>query len=351
MAKKFTYKTDRPARDENAPQVDFAGLTKYVVETVGASEAPEGMIGIVSGVIELGKQKQEDAKMKWNGTPEQEAAEIAKNPNQYFQDIKDEKTGAMQRFKRWPVPDAEECAITIDFPGTLLNRGQFYGDENAEALPLRGLLNNEWRTEIDGKTYKTVGRPFGLKATKDKDTGKWSIASNSTLFKLAQATGQLKDGTFQKDQLGDLIGEAVLVEVHVYSTKSGDKEFLNEKFKLMGAVPKIMQAAIPELDEKFMYLVNFNGEQDLDAVKNLRQSVINTMRMASNFEGSAVHKALIETGRLKEGDGALVPQHDGKAQPLKGVEQKAEPKSVPKTEAAEPQEPMDFDQFDEDIPF
>lgn len=345
MAKKFTYKTERPAASDR-PQVDFAGLTQYVVETVGASEAPEGMIGIISGVIELGLQKQEDAKMKWTGTPEQEEAEIAKNPNQYFEDLEDDK-GNVQRFKRWPVKDAEEVAITIDFPGVMLNRGQFYGDEEAEAHPLRGLLNNEWKTEIAGKNYKTVGRPFSLQARRDKDSGKWSIASNSTLFKLAQAAGVLKDGTFQKEQLGDLIGEAVLVNVHVYSTKSGDKEFLNEKFALMGGVPKIMQSAIPTLDEKYMYLINFKGEQDLEAVKNLRQSVINTMRLASNFEGSDIQKALIEVGRLKEGEGALI-QREGTD------EQKADPKPEPKAQRQQPaaqQEPMDFDQFDQDIPF
>ncbi|MNC06478.1 hypothetical protein D3C75_539910 [compost metagenome] len=63
------------------------------------------------------------------------------------------------------------------------------------------------------------------------------------------------------------------------------------------------------------------------------------MKMAEDFEGSDVQRALIEIGKIKVGEtsGQTTPQ----AQPSK-------PQAAPQQA---PQEPMEFDQFDDDIPF
>lgn len=338
MSKKFVFNTGAPQRDENAPQIDFDALTKHVVEAVGCSEAPESLIGIVSGVIDLGMQAQDPAKMKWTGDAASEAAELEKNDKQWFETLPDDK-GVPTRYKRWEVKPQRCCAITVDFPETLVNRGQFHDEDKVgEDLPYRGLLNNEFGLKGVGKV---VGKPYSLREQRNDD-GTWSLKNNTILFKLGQATKQLDEkGNFKPAYLGNLIGEAALFNVHVFTNEHGGKEYLNEKLSFNGPVPKALQNAIPVLDDKFMYMVNFKGEQDLEVLKTLRQSIINTMKQAEDFEGSDVQKALIQIGKIKAGDsGAVKPDAQPTVQPAK-----------PQAQAPAPQENIEFDNFDDDIPF
>lgn len=338
MAKKqFVFNAPAPtSSNEDRPQIDFDALSKHVVDAVGCSEKPEALIGIVSGVIDLGLQKQEDAKMKWDGDAASEAAELAKNDKQYFETLPDDK-GNMIRYKRWPVKSQRCAALTIDFPTIQVNRGKFFDEDGVgEDLPFRGLLNNEFAIKGIGKT---VGKPYSLREQRNDD-GTWGLKNNTILYKLAQATNQLQAGNFKPNMLGNLIGEAALFNVHVFLNEHNGKNYLNEKMAFNGPVPKMMESMIPKLDEKFMYVVNFTGPQDLEVLKTLRQSVINTMKMAEDFEGSDIQRALIEIGKVKAGEGS--PQADAQPAP-----QQAKPDSKPQA----PQEPMDFDSFDSGIPF
>ena len=336
MAKKFVY-TGVQAPTNSESNVDFDALNKYIVEQVGCSTKPEAVIGIVSGVIDLGLQAQEDAKMKWTGDAASEAAELEKNPNQYFETLPDEK-GVPTRYKRWAVKAQRSVAITFDVPSIMLNRGKFFAEDGVgEELPFRGLLNNEFGVKGIGKT---VGKPYSLREQRN-DNGTWSLKNNTILHKLAQAVDALDEqGNFKPAYLGNLIGGAAMFNVHVFLNKQGEREYLNEKMSFNGPVPKMMQGMIPTLDEKHMYMINFQGEQDLEALEQLRQSVINTMKMAEDFEGSDVQKALIEIGKIKAGESAPVAQAAQR------------PAEQAQRQAPAPQpEPIDFDSFEDDIPF
>lgn len=336
MAKKFVF-TGVQAPTNTESNVDFDGLNKYIVETVGCSQKPEAVIGIVSGVIDLGLQKQEDAKMKWTGDAASEAAELEKNPNQYFETLPDDK-GVPTRYKRWAVKAQRSVAVTFDVPSITLNRGKFFDEDGiGEDVPFRGLLNNEFGVKGIGKT---VGKPYSLREQRNDD-GTWSLKNNTILHKLAQAVDALDEqGNFKPAYLGNLIGGAAMFNVHVFLNKQGEREYLNEKMSFNGPVPKMMQGMVPTLEDRFMYMINFQGEQDLDALKQLRQSVINTMKMAEDFEGSDVQKALIEIGKIKAGESAPVAQE---ARPAAQQAQRQAPAPQP--------EPIDFDAFDEDCPF
>ncbi len=337
MSKKFVFNAQTPQNNnEDRQNIDFEALSKHVVDAVGCSDKPEALIGIVSGVIDLGLQAQEDAKMEWKGDAASEAEELAKNDKQYFETLPNEK-GVSTRYKRWAVKAQRCVALTIDFPSVLVNRGKFF-DENGvgEELPFRALLNNEFGLKGVGKV---VGKPYSLREQRNDD-GTWSLKNNTILFKLGQAVNALDEqGNFKPAYLGNLIGQAAMFNVHVFLNEHAGKQYLNEKLAFNGPVPKMMvdMGAVPTLDEKFMYMVNFKGEQDLDALKSLRQSVINTMKLAEDFAGSDVEKALIEIGKIKVGD----------AQPS-STQQQAPQASKPQ---AEPQKTVDFDQFDDDIPF
>lgn len=343
MAKKFVFDAQVPTgTNENTSNVDFDAYGKYVVETVGCSEKPEAMIGIVSGVIDLGLQVQEDAKMEWKGTDAEKAeveAKAARGESQeYFEIVPHGQNNVPTLCKRWPVKPQRCTALTIDFPTISINRGKFFDEDGVgEELPFRGLLNNEFGQKGVGKV---VGKPYSLREQRNDD-GTWSLKNNTILYKLAQATNQLEGGLFKPAMLGNLIGEAAMFNVHVYLNEQGGKSYLNEKLAFNGPVPKMMQTMIPTLDEKHMYIVNFKGQQDLEVLKHLRASVINTMKQAVDFEGSDVQKALIEIGKIKAGDTTGAPQQ---AQPAKPEAQASKPQ-------AEPQPSIDFNSFDDDIPF
>lgn len=338
MAKKFVFNAPVPTggNNDDRPNIDFEALSQHVVDAVGCAEKPEALIGIISGVIDLGLQKQEDAKMVWTGDAASELEELAKNDKQYFETLPNDQ-GVATRYKRWEVKPQRCAAIVVDFPSVMVNRGKFFDEDGVgEELPFRGLLNNEFGLKGVGKI---VGKAYSLREQRNDD-GSWSLKNNTILFKLGQATNQLVDGKFKPAHLGNLIGEAAMFNVHVFLNEHGGKKYLNEKMSFNGPVPKMMQSMVPKLDEKFMHVVNFTGEQDEAVLKTLRQSIINTMKMAEDFEGSDLQKALIACGKIKEGEATpQAQQSDRPQQP-----QQAKPEVAP-------QEPLDFDNFDDDVPF
>lgn len=337
MTKQFVFDAPVPTGTGEGPKVNFDEMNQYIVDTVDAP-TPDPRIGIISGIVDLGLQKQEDAKMKWDGDLASEEAEKAKNPAQYFETLPDDK-GVQTRYKRWEVKPQREVAIFVDFPDTIVNRGKYFDEDGVgEDLPYRMLLNNEFFKKGIGKI---VGKPYSLREQRNDD-GSWGFKNNTILYKLGQAVGALDDkGNMKPQNLGKLIGKAGLFNVTVTLNEFDGKKFLSEKIGFNGAVPKVMIPMVPKLDEKHLFLINFKGEQDAEAIKNLRQCVINTMKQAIDFEGSDVQKALIAAGKIKEGEGA--------ANTSEGDKPQARPQQQKPVDT--PQEPVNFDQFDDDIPF
>lgn len=323
MSFQFNVEQVGNADTSDRPKVDWDARAKYIVDTVGTQKKAKAMIGIISGIIDLGLQAQDDAKMEWKGDEASELEELEKNQDQYFETLPNDK-GVPTRYKRWKVKPCQQVAFTVDFPSIMINQGQFFGDENAKEHPLRMLLNGEFYMKDIGKV---VGKPYNIKEVRNDD-GSWSFKSNTQIYKMASAVDVLDEkGYFKPHMIGKLLGKAALFEVQVYLQESGGKHYLNEKIKLSGQVPDVMVPMIPELGAEYIYGVNFKGEQDPEILKNLRQSVLNTMKLAQNFQGSDIQKAL-EAAR---GNNQPAPQKDD-----------AKPKDGPAP---------DFDSFDSDIPF
>lgn len=324
MTKEFVFQVEQVAGNADTsdrPKVDWEARSAYIVEKVGTQKKAKAMIGIISGIIDLGLQAQEDARMEWKGDEASEAEELAKNPEQYFETLPNDKN-VPTRYKRWKVKPCQQVAFTVDFPSIMINQGQFFGDENAKEHPLRMLLNGEFYMEDIGKV---VGKPYNIKEVRNDD-GSWSFKSNTQIYKMASAVDVLDEkGRFKPHMIGKLLGKAALFEVQVYLQESGGKQYLNEKIRLSGQVPDVMVSMIPELPEEYIYGVNFKGEQNPEILKNLRRSVINTMKLAQNFEGSDIQKAL---------------ESRGSQQASKPAEQET-PKAAPQQEA-EDTDPADF---------
>ena len=288
----FTFNVEHVAstNSDNAdrPKVDWDARARYIVDAVGTQKKAKAMIGIISGIIDLGLQVQDDAKMEFKGDAADEAAELEKNPEQYFETLPNDK-GIPTRYKRWKVKPCQQVAFTVDFPSIMINQGQFFGDENAQEHPLRLLLNGEFYMKEVGKV---VGKPYNIKEVRNDD-GSWGFKSNTQIYKMASAVDVLDEkNNFKPGMIGKLLGKAALFEVQVFLQESGGKHYLNEKIKLSGQVPDVMVPMIPELAPEYIYGVNFKGQQNPEILKNLRQSVLNTMKLAQNFEGSDIQKAL-----------------------------------------------------------
>lgn len=344
----------RTTTESDRPKVDFDARREYMVSNCGTAEKAKSTIAVISGIVHLGKQKQEDAKMKWDGTPEQEADEIKKSPNQYFEDIKDYKTGAIQRHKRWPVADLDTYGIFVDIPSIMLDQGQFFGDTSGEKHPLRMLLNNEnWdmgvRKMVVNKRGYTV-KEKKQKSAKNDGSEAWGMSKNHTFHNLADAIGLLNtDGLFKPAQeMNRLIGKAVLVEYRVFEEENKGKKYLKEKVSLQGQIPDMMEAMAEEAKEKvkpYLFATAFKGKQNPETLKQLRHVVIETMKLASDFEGSDIQKALIECGKVRPADNAEGGQETLVAQAP------AQKEAVKASPSATPQPTFDEDFDDSSLPF
>lgn len=285
MAFKLNVTTTTQNSGGERKEVDWNALNTHVIEAAKTAKKARSIPGVISGIYDLGEQDREDAEIEFKGTPEEELKIIEEKPLTYFENDRDGK-----RVMRYPQKPVQQIAIAVDFPQVLVDKGQFFGNSNP--LPLRLLLNGEF-TLTDGT--RIVGRPFSIVETKFKDEKKWAFAKNSGIHKLADAVEILDDkGLFTKDRIGELLGKVALFQFRVYmkpNKKDPSKVYFTEEIKLAGLVPEGVE--IPEFDESILHGVNLYGENDEEAVKQLRATVRNTIQRANNYEGSDI-KALFD---------------------------------------------------------
>ena len=338
-------------KESTGPKIDFDARREYMVAKCGTANASESTIAIISGIVDCGLQVQDDARMEFAGNAADEAKVLQDErekynhePKQYFETLDDGK-GVMKRYKRWPVDPVRSYGVFVDIPSVMLDQGQFFGEEPGTLHPLRMLLNNEFYEAGVGKVVNKRGYIIREKSHVIKDVGtKYGLAKTNTLHKLAEATDNLNEfGLFKPSQMASLLGKPVLVEYRVYQTKSGEKTYLNEKVSLQGKVPAMMKAMIPELDASYIFGVAMSGPQNEESLGKLRQSVITTMQLATDFKGSTLEAALIKIGKIK---GATSTGDQQQAQQAPVVE-----KAIQRQAPIQPKEPVDFDAFDDDVPF
>lgn len=326
--------------------VDFEALNKYVVEKA-CLENREVLIGVVSSIVDLGTQAQEDAAVPFTGNEDDEAAEIEKNPNTYFEDgidPNDQKRKKIVRLKRWPQKPIQSVAISVDFPEIMIDKGQFFGDSSGNEKPLRLWLGGSFYIPEVGQV---VGRPTPLKVTKNtKD--QWSFNKKHLFYNMASAAKLVdpsKDEAFLPKDIDKLLGKAFNFEAQVFFKESKGKTYYQEYLKFVGALSRGQKA--PEFDF-IPALIQFNQDNDIEQLKEVRAHVRNTIKRASNYEGSKIQKQLEslydnqDTPQDGEEDGA----DDGNGGEVK-VPEKAKTKAAPKKAA----KPPVGDDLDDDVPF
>jgi len=271
-------------------KVDWKGLNEYVVETADV-EQPTVIAGILSGVIDLGVQKQEPMTFLSELSEDEEKAEMDKDDRVSFETLDryydNGKWLENVRVKRVKVKDTQAVALVVDFPDIMLNKGQFFDEGNTEERPLRMLVGGEFKPGKDSPIV--VAKPFALTVRKnDKTNNQWSMAHNSALYKMAVAAKVVKQGEpFLPDNLDQLVGKAFQFEIQI---GFNDKDYYFEKCRFTAGLGRGQKA--PEIDESLLHVVQFDEENDEQTLKEMRASIKNTMRKATNFEGSKIAEQL-----------------------------------------------------------
>lgn len=281
------YSPSTSSSGEAKKEVNYEELNNYVVEAAGLQER-ETLVGVVAGIVDLGTQEQEDAEVEFKGTEEDEAAEIEKNPNTYFKDGFDPQTKKSVRLKCWPQKPIQSVAVAVDFPDIIVDKGQFFGNSNP--MPLRLWMGGSFFMENTGMI---IARPTPLKVVNlEKDRNKkpvWSFSPLHLFYKMAVGAKLVKPGEpFVPRNIDQLVGKAFQFEAQVFFKENKGKQYYTEYIKFVGGLGRGQSA--PELENTF--LVQFNQANDPEALKQLRNHVINTIKRAKNLNGSVIQKEL-----------------------------------------------------------
>ena len=257
-------------------KIDWDKVNGDQVELFGTQDKARSRVGIISGITDLGIQEVENGHKKSEVAPEDEAEFIEKNPTNWFDDFINPKTKQTERHVFWPQKPQRAVAITVDYPQFEYDWGGDIGKK-----PLRFLLNGEFIPKGGKGSDVVVGRTYDLKETTKDFAPRWSLATNSLLYKLAVATEVIKAGEpFTKAEIGKLIGKAALFEARLWM----DGGYKQEKITFKGEVPEGM--AVPEFDESILYYITLDGENDAEHVKQLRRSVRNTIKRSVSYVDS-----------------------------------------------------------------
>jgi hypothetical protein len=331
----FAVRGNTQAENSNKVTVDWKALNEYVVSTSGLQEE-EIMVGVISGLYDLGVQEQEDAKVEFTGTPEDEATEIEKSPATYFEDLFDYDTKTTKRYKRWKQKAVQHVVFAVDFPEIMLDKSKFFGQENADPKPLRLLLGGEF-TKKGG--VKIAAKPLPLTIRKNDKTGnKWSFTPNSTIHKMAVGAKIIgKDDAFLPQDIDKLLGKALQFKARVYFNDDG---YYTERCSFAAGLGRSQVA--PEFDESIIHIVEFGGDNKEEALKQLRLSVRNTMAQASDFEGSKLAEQLSKIFKAQSNASSEATEPAKEATNTKVAAKAKEAVKAPVEPAID---------FDDDIPF
>ena len=314
-----TSKSDRPA-------VNFDDLNSYVVETAECQQ-PETLNGVIVGIIDLGNQRLPDAEYDVDSGDEdlsveeleaKYADEIAAGKISKFDFVKDWSTRPPKEVIKKFVPQKDRQCITyaVDFMDIMLDKGQFFG-EKSEPKPLRMYFGGQYYHQ--GLKKMIVQNLLPLKITNiAKDTRNeklWSLSTKSQLHKMAVASKIINTGeAFLPDQIDELLGKTLQFKVQIGFNEKGDKKYYFEKMSFVGAI----QRKDKPFENVDTFLIQMDDDNDPEALKQIRKHLLNTMEMATNFEGSKLQKQLLE----------VRPQSFGGTSSSPAVVKKETPKAV-----------------------
>ena len=197
----------------------------------------------------------------------------------------------------------------------MLDKSQFFG-EKSEPKPLRLYFGGQYYNTFSKKMM--VQNLLPLKITniaKDPKNDKvWSLNPKSQLHKMAVAAKLINTGdAFLPDRIDELLGKTLQFKVQIGFNEKGDKKYYFEKMSFIGA----LQRKDKPFEDVPTFLIQMDEPNDPEALKQIRKHLLNTMECATNFEGSALQKQLLEVrpNSFKDNSGSpsVVKKEESKA--------------------------------------
>ena len=240
---------------------------------------------------------------------------------------------------------AQQVAVYVDLVNDIVD----YGGDIGKAQ-YRHCLNKVFKNELEGINFTKgpVMLPNG------KDSGKpWRFHVNSVLSKLSVAVNE--PNVPESGNIAKLIGKQLLIDIQIKSTDSGkeDKDgnpivYKNVSYKSLSKAAPIFETdddgneteVLPEFAAlKVEPLVVTFTNATPETVKHLRANVIKKIKLAKNYAGSNMQKAIEAMEAAKE---ETQSEEAVQKQPEEKKNKKVTPKKVV---------PKDEDEIDDDIPF
>jgi len=347
MSRDFSNKFKGGKKSSGESTIDWEAYNTALVAACGTQAKAKSVAGVISGVVYLGEQELEDAKMPFAGDKDAQAKYLEEYPENYFEE--DADGNVFNCFKQRP---ARCYAITVDFPKFPMDYDKFFGDGSKGPVPVRTLLNGEFTPKGKKPSDSIVGRKYEVKW--EKVNGEWTLKQKSFLYKLAVATEVVQQGeALVEEDLGRLIGRFAQFELRIFKN---DKGYVQEKVSFKGAIPEEVkdmwaENGEPSYPEDILYAVSIDDEDNLEHdIKMLRRCVVNTMKQSPDFEGSPFEAQLnkLYGGSRASSQGDKSEEVVGQGDSTEGSEPPVfEAGDAPDVVAPEGEE----DTIDDEIPF
>jgi len=269
------------------------------------------------------------------------------------EDFEDEKTGELK-----PQKPCHQVAVYADLVADIVD----YGGDIGKAQ-YRLCLNKSFMGKVVGINF-TVGPPKDAKG--NIVSGKpWCLHPANALTKLAKVTGNEEiandDSKNPKSlDISLLLDEPFMAQVEVKKTedKNGKKDkegevivYTNVNYRGPAEVPEDddgQPLPVPELTNAARCVTFTNAT--VEDVKFIRAGMIKQIKLANNYAGSAMEKAILAYEAKNAGSGDDEDGEDEQAKaPAAKPKKAAEPKEAAKPKAKPAKAPVEDD--DEDAPF
>lgn len=318
--------------------VDWEALNQHVVDVVGTQTKAKSVVGFISGLYDLGMQPRPDFEKIHDPSKKEEVEALEKGEARLEKkNFYDNGTwhNDVDVFCK-PRTPAKAIALAVDFPQFQVDKGQFFGESNPAALRL--IMGGTWSVVNPDNTERkmpVVATPFYLAENTNNNANEWAISNRTNLFKMGEAADLLNEnGNFKKESVSQLLGKALLFKIQVFMKPDKfdkKKSYYTEYIKFVSEVPDGLP--VPEFDTSLIHGLNMNRPNDPEALKQVRSTIKNTMRLSTDWEGSVIK------GELE----ALYQERQQSNTQQQSEEEK------PSEKAPEP--PVEDFEDDEDIPF
>lgn len=328
--------------------VDYDAMHQEVIDLLGTQKKGKTIVGYISGFIDLGMQPRPDFEKLYD----EKDADMVKNLKEGNARI--EKKNFFDNGK-WhndaevfcnPRPPAKAFTLAVDFPQYEIDKGKYFGDEKSNPAPLRLYMGGTWRVNDpdDGARKMTIiQRHMYMTENTNNNFDQWALGTTTTIHKMCVAAGlEDENGLTSKDNITDLLGKSMMFEVQVWNKPDKNdksKSYYTEKIKFVGEVPEGLTT--PAFDDKYIFGVNMNVENDPEMLDVVSAVCKNTMKLAEDYKDSVIKK---EIDKAKADWKAQNASKNSSGANTEGKKEKASGNSPKATD--DPQ--IDFD---DDIPF